>query len=102
MIPFLLKYWKPVLAMILAVAIWCHGHRTGTAWCEARHQAELAAAQKAQMRAAEEASRAEAARLEAEAERDRRNKELEDAAYAEPHSAACGLPASRVLRLRDR
>lgn len=27
---------------------------------------------------------------------------MEDAAYAEPPSATCGLPRSRVLRLRDR
>jgi hypothetical protein len=97
-----LKYWRPALALALASGLWVHGQHTGRTSCEGRHAAELARAQAAAFRAAEEASRKEAARLEAEAARDAADQALEDIAYAEPPSSGCGLPASRVLRLRER
>jgi hypothetical protein len=55
----------------------------------ALHQAQADAKATADLAAAEEANR-----MLAQA--------LEDQAYAEPPSSTCGLPRSRVLRLRDR
>ena len=96
------RWWKPLLVLALAVGLWTHGNVSGRSACEARHEAELTKVQRDLWRAAEEASREEVARLEAEADREEMARQLEDAAYAEPPSAACGLPASRVLRLKDR
>lgn len=67
----------------------------GRADNEARHvaaalvQAQADAAATAKLAAAEEANRKLA-------------RALEDQAYAETASAACGLPRARVLRLNDR
>lgn len=101
-IPFILRWWKPMLALAVAVGLWTHGNVTGRSACEARHEAAMVKAQRDLWRAAEQASREEAARLEAEAAREDLARQLEDAAYAEPPSADCGLPASRVLRLKER
>lgn len=102
MIGFLLQWWRPVALLAICAGLWMHGNHTGRTSCESRHQAALARAQAEAFRAAEEASRKEAARLEAEAARAALETALEDAANAEPPSADCGLPASRVLRLRQR
>ena len=102
MIPFVLRWWRPMAVLAVCAGLWLHGNHTGRTACEGRHQAALARAQADAFRAAEEASRKEAARLEAEAARRALEIALEDAAYAEPPSLACGLPASRVLRLQQR
>ena len=63
---------------------------------EARRVLEAAeAAQEARARA----DRAEVQRLAAQAERDALQRQLEDAANAEPVTAPAALPASRVHRL---
>lgn len=77
-------------------------YRTGSAMADARHVAAIAEAQAATMRAAEEASRNEAARLAAEAEADAKAKALEDLAYADPVRSDCGIGIDRVRRLQSR
>lgn len=77
-------------------------YRTGFAMAEARHAEAMAKAQAATMRAADEASRNEAARLQAEADADAKAKELEDLAYADPVRSDCGIGVDRVRRLKVR
>lgn len=71
------------------------GYVKGRADNEARHTAAALRAE----RAAAETLAALAATEEANRMLTRA---LEDAAYAEPPSATCGLPRSRVLRLKER
>jgi hypothetical protein len=62
---------------------------------EARHTAAALKSERAAAQAmADLAATEEANRMLARA--------LEDQAYAEPPAATCGLPRSRVLRLKDR
>ena len=89
------------VTMALTGAAYLWGRHDGTALCEGAHAAALAQAQKATIRAAEQASRIEAERLALEAERDAIARELEDAAHAD-NDATGGLPRSRVDRLRQR
>ncbi len=91
--------WQKVTARIfvalVALIITAGAYAKGRTDSEARHtaaalQAERAAAETlAALAATEEANRILA-------------RALEDQAYAEPPSVACGLPRSRVLRLRER
>lgn len=98
---------RPYLAIVLIVAFagsnaitaW-RFHRTGAAMADARHNAAIVAAQAATMRAAELASRNEAARLQAEADADAKAKALEDLAYADPVRSDCGIGIDRVRRLQ--
>ena len=84
-----------ILALCLLGMILIAAYAKGRADNEARHtaaalvQAQADAEARAKLAAAEEANRMLA-------------RALEDAAYAEPPTVACGLPRSRVLRLRER
>ncbi len=84
-----------ILALCLLGMIVMGAYAKGRADNEARHTAaalkseRAAAVALADLAAAEEANRMLA-------------RALEDAAYAEPPTATCGLPRSRVLRLRER
>lgn len=89
------------VTMALTGSAYLWGRHDGRALCEGAHAAALAKAQKATIRAAEQASRTEAARLALQAERDDLARELEDAAHADD-DATGGLPRSRVDRLRQR
>lgn len=82
--------------------LWGHGYGHGRAAALAEQSAVLIEAQRAQFRAAEEASRIEAQRIEAQAALDAAARQLEDMANAEPPSATCALPLPRVMRLRER
>lgn len=79
------------LAVIALIAAYAKGRADN----EARHtaaalvQAQADAEATARLAATEEANRMLA-------------RALEDQAYAEPPAATCGLPRSRVLRLRER
>ena len=95
-------HWRLIAALAVAAAIWGHGNVSGKAACRAEQQEDQIRVQKELFRVADEASREELKRLEAERERDAMSQQLEDLAYAEPPSDGCGLPASRVLRLNDR
>jgi len=97
--------------LILAVAaLWLatagvsfyQGYHTGATLTEARHAAEVQAAQEATMKAAEAASRAESERLAAQAEADKLAQELEDAARTDPMAGrpALGVDSGRRLSKR--
>jgi len=93
-----------ILALAAAFAVsngvsFYRGWHTGTRLAEARHTAELTAAQAAQARAAEAASRAEAERLAAQAEADRLAQELEDEARRDPDAGRPALGVDSVRRL---
>lgn len=90
-----------VAVLLLSGAAYLWGRNDGRALCEGAHAVALARAQAATIRAAEQASRTEAARLALQAERDDLARELEDAAHADD-DATGGLPRSRVDRLRQR
>lgn len=74
-------------------------YRAGKGACEASHAAALDRAREAAAKAAEIASRREADRLAAEAERDAMAMELEDAARMDPGAGACGIGLDGVRRL---
>lgn len=78
------------------------GYHTGVTLTEARHAAEMQAAQSAAMKAAEAASRAEGERLAAQAEADRLAQELEDAARHDPDAGRPALGVDSVRRLARR
>lgn len=99
---FILRYWRLILMVALGAGLWLHGHKTGRDQCEARHAVIDARERAEQFAAAEAASRREATRLMAEAEREQKNKELEDAAYADSVVNAGCLSADRVRRLQSR
>lgn len=82
------------LCVALAGSIYAKGRADGKAALQARYEA-------AQEAAREATAKLEAARLIAQAERDRLARELEDMANAEPVSVPDALPASRVRRLRE-
>jgi hypothetical protein len=90
------------LTLALIAAAFGAGWWLGAWTQESKHIRALASAQQAAMRAADLASAKEAARLAAETERDQLARQLEDAANAEPVTAAACLPLSRVLRLNRR
>lgn len=90
-----------ILALLAALAgAGAYGYRAGGAACEARHLVELNRARDAAAKAAEIASRREAERLTAEAERDALARELEDDARNDPGAGACGLGADSLRRLQ--
>jgi hypothetical protein len=97
----LARFWPALVALALIAGAWGHGRHTGVVACEAAHARALDAARDAAMRAAELASRKEAERLAAEAERDALARDLEDAANADPPTGEC-LSADRVRRLQLR
>lgn len=84
-----------IIIALFAVGILGATYAKGRIDCEAKHSrialtdAENDAAASERLAAVEEANR-------------KLSRALEDAAYAEPPSATCGLPASRVLRLNER
>jgi hypothetical protein len=81
------------LALVLALVVGAYGK--GRADNEARHTAAALKSERAAAQAmADLAATEEANRMLARA--------LEDQAYAEPPASTCGLPRSRVLRLKDR
>lgn len=79
------------LAVIALIGAYAKGRIDNEArhTAAALHQARANAAAASKLAAAEEANRMLA-------------RALEDQAYAEPISDTCGLPRSRVLRLRER
>lgn len=93
-----------VAALYLATAgvSFYRGYHTGATLAEARHTAEVLAAQEATMKAAEAASRAEAERLAAQAEADKLAQELEDAARQDPMASRPALGVDSVRRLSKR
>jgi len=82
------------LALALCGGLYLKGKADGRALCEARVEAAMEASREA-------TAKLEAARLAAQAERDRLNQLLEDAAYAEPVTHPACLPAGRVFRLNQ-
>lgn len=44
MIPLLLRYWKPLAAVVFVAAVWLHGQHTGSSRVRAAWQAEVAEA----------------------------------------------------------
>lgn len=83
-----------IYAALAAIAL-LGAYTKGRADNEARHTAAALAQAQADAKASADLAAAEQRnRLLAQA--------LEDAAYAEPPAADCGLPRSRVLRLSDR
>lgn len=83
------------VCFIFGVMLLGGAYAKGAADNEARHTAVAIKKEQADAKAAADLAAAEQTnRLLAQA--------LEDAAYAEPPSATCGLPRSRVLRLRER
>jgi signal transduction histidine kinase len=95
------RFWPALVALALIAGAWGHGRHTGVAACEAAHARAMDAARDAAMRAAELASRKEAERLAAEAERDAMARDLEDQANADPATGDC-LSVDRVRRLNLR
>lgn len=95
------RAWMISAAAVSIVAAGIVGYRQGVAVTEARMFRAQHEAQQAAYRAAELASRKEAERLAAEAERADLARQLEDQAYAEVATGTC-LPVSRVLRLNQR
>lgn len=87
------------LAIIAMIGAYAKGRADGRALEAGIHAAALAEAQSRTMRAAEQASRAEADRLAMEAQRDTLARDLEDQAYADKDDTG-GLPRGRVGRLR--
>lgn len=97
--------------LILAVAaLWLatagvsfyQGYHTGATLTEARHAAEVQAAQEATMKAAEAASRAESERLAVQATADKLAQDLEDEARKDPNANRIGLGVDGVRRLARR
>ena len=81
---------------IVAFALMLGGaYAKGRADNEARHTAAALQSERAASKALADLAAAEEANRML-------NRALEDQAYAEPPSDACGLPRSRVLRLRQR
>lgn len=95
MIGFVLRWWKPLSVMALAIGLWWHGYSTGRTRCETSHALVAAAAEKAKASALSDLAAAE-----------QRNRlmalELEDAARAQPVESPACLPADRVRRLNLR
>ena len=93
------------IAFVAFVALlsgaYAKGRADGRALEAGAYAAQLAEAQARTMRAAEQASRAEADRLEMEAQRDALARDLEDQAYADKDETG-GLPRNRVGRLRQK
>ena len=83
-----------IIATLIAVALLA-AYTKGRADNEAKHTAAALVRAQANAKATADLAAAE--------ETNRMlSRALEDAAYAEPPSATCGLPRSRVLRLRER
>ena len=97
-----MKPWPILAALSLAILTGIGGYWTGWQVADGRHAAALLKQQKATMEAAEQASRKEAERLEAQAERDALARQLEDQAYADHDGGICSLPVGRVQRLNRR
>jgi len=85
-----------IAAVVLAVCggLYLKGKADGRKACESRVEAAMEASREA-------TAKLEAARLTAQAERDRLMQQLEDAAYAEPVTHPACLPAGRVFRLNQ-
>lgn len=89
------------MALAAIIGAYAKGRADGRALEAGIHAAALAEAQARTMRAAEQASRAEADRLAMEAQRDMLARDLEDQAYADKDETG-GLPRNRVGRLRQK
>lgn len=80
-------------------AVWLHGQGVGADRAESRHLRALAALQAEYDAISEDASRAEAARLQSERERDALQRELEEQATADADAGRRALGAPSVLRI---
>lgn len=97
MIPRELAPYAAVGAVL--VGVWLHGHSAGADRADARHARAMAAAKAEYQAIAEDARRAEAARLLLERERDALRQELEELAASDPDADRRALGAASVLRL---
>lgn len=95
--------WAALIAVLMAAAFVAERlYWAGWDAAMASIADDMAEAQRAAFEAAELASRKEAARLAAEAHREKLEQELEDAAMADPVTATACLPLGRVQRLNAR
>ena len=94
--------WMLVGVMALTGGTYTLGRMQGLAAADARHVAEQARLQAQLVRAAEIASRREAARLAAVAKADQLSRELEDAARTDPLADRVSLGVDSVRRLNRR
>lgn len=95
MVAFALRYWRPLLAIMFAAALFGRGYAMGRHYSDAVHERAAAQAETARARALSDLAAAEQrARI--------LTRELEDAAHAEPVQSPTCLPRSRVLRLNSR
>lgn len=96
-------YPKLILAALALCAVTgTGGYHLGYGAAEDDQALRVAEAQRRMIRAAEDASRAEAERLALQAERDALALELEDAARADPDASRPALSAGSVRRLNQR
>ncbi len=94
--------WAVAAVMALTGGAYTLGRIQGAAAANARYVAAQARLQAQVIRAAELASRREAARLAAEAARRKLEQELEDAARQDPNAGRIALGADSVRRLNRR
>lgn len=97
----MIRNWIIAALLPLCAMAYQAGRMDGQRLCTADHAIATAKAAAATIAAAELASRKEAARLQAEAERDALAQTLEDQAYAQAAAGVC-LSADRVRRLNSR
>lgn len=94
--------WRaaPYLAGALALAaVWGHGFNTGSGAAELRHARALAEVQADLAKVTDAARDAEAARLEAERERDDLQRELDEATAADPDAGRHAVSADGMRRI---
>jgi hypothetical protein len=94
--------WALAGLMALTGGAYTLGHHQGVAAASARQAVEQAHLQLQMIRAAEIASRKEAARLAALQKADELSKELEDAAHTDRNAGRIALGADSVRRLNRR
>jgi len=94
--------WALAGVMALTGGAYTLGRYQGTTAANVRLAAEQARLQTQMIRAAEIASRKEAARLVAVAAAEQLSKELEDAAHTDPYAGRISLGADSVRRLNRR
>ena len=94
--------WARAGRMALTGGAYTRGRIQGAAAANARHAAAQARLQAQMIRAAEIASRKEAARLAAEVKAQQLQQELEDAARQDPHAGRIAIGPDSVRRLNRR
>jgi len=101
-----LRAWINIgLILALVAAAWWidrRGYAMGFSAAETAHRAATLKAQAEVAKAAEAASRREAARLAAQAQADTLARELENAAMHDPGAGLCGIGLDGVRRLARR